>query len=135
MDNDVDFSFMEDDVEKVKKQIKNIDKKFNFYDTTKKHLNYKFGLNGIGMNCDYYSYQTVYKNGKKYLMGCLSEKYVGTKGGRDVPYDYIFPLRKVSFLGRDVFVPNKPLIYLENRYGYIGKDYILDDVTMHYSKK
>ena len=43
---------------------------------------------------------------------------------RDIPYDWLLPLRPVSFLGKDVYIPNNPNAFLECEY---GKNYLTPD--------
>jgi phosphorylcholine metabolism protein LicD len=40
---------------------------------------------------------------------------------RDIPHDWLLPLRPVSFLGKNVYIPNNPKAFLECDY---GKDYL-----------
>jgi hypothetical protein len=43
---------------------------------------------------------------------------------RNIPHDWLIPLRPVSFLGKDVYIPNNPKAFLECEY---GKKYLTPD--------
>jgi hypothetical protein len=43
---------------------------------------------------------------------------------RDIPYDWFLPLKPVSFLGKNVYIPNNPTALLECEY---GKNYLTPD--------
>jgi len=43
---------------------------------------------------------------------------------RDIPHDWLFPLKPVSFLGKNVYIPNNPNAFLECEY---GKEYLTPD--------
>jgi hypothetical protein len=43
---------------------------------------------------------------------------------RDIPHDWLLPLRPVSFLGKNVYIPNNPGAFLECEY---GKHYLTPD--------
>lgn len=45
---------------------------------------------------------------------------------RDIPHDWLLPLRPVSFLGKKVYIPNNPTAFLECEY---GKHYLTPDHT------
>jgi glycerol-3-phosphate cytidylyltransferase len=52
-----------------------------------------------------------------------------------IPKDYLFPLKEIDFEGHTCPCPNKTKGYLEEYYGYIGEDAVLDPKTSKYKKR
>ncbi|QKF93465.1 LicD family protein [Fadolivirus algeromassiliense] len=130
-DNDVDFGFPIEYADVVLNNKHLLPKYIEFYDTSKKHGYPKFGImhKTLGGNCDFYSYSRL-QNGK--LRYNLDPGYKSILDGRDIPYDFIYPLRDCKINNISVKCPNKTEQYLRHRYGYIGYNGIKDKQTGWY---
>ncbi len=131
-DLDVDFSFLDGDAEKIRRNLHLLPRSVRFYDSSKDHKFNKMGFkNGKeNCNCDFYGYG-ILPNGK--LRICLRDSTKGTMDGRDIPFDYIFPLKRCTIEGIETYCPNQTKKYLEHRYGYLGAYSIKKkDGTGHY---
>ena len=57
----------------------------------------------------------------------LYDKYIANAcKTRNLPYDWLMPLKSVSFLGNNIYIPNKPEQILKSEY---GKDYLIPNNT------
>ena len=69
-----------------------------------------------GLNADI----MVYYNNKTYVWRSISDlyaKYILNECNNNFPIDWIYPLQKSTFLGRTIYLPNKPNNILECHYG------------------
>lgn len=130
-DHDIDFGFPIEYADIVKNNVHLLPNDITFYDTSKIHGFPKYGImhKTLGGNCDFYSYSKL-SNGK--LRYNLRSDYKGTLDSRDVPHDFIYPLKNCKINDINVLCPNKTEKYLRYRYGYIGRNAIRDSQSGWY---
>ena len=78
-----------------------------------------------GLNADI----MVYYNNKTHVWRSISDlyaKYILNECNNNLPIDWIYPLQKSTFLGRTIYLPNKPNNILECHY---GSDFMIPNHT------
>jgi phosphorylcholine metabolism protein LicD len=78
-----------------------------------------------GINADI----MVYYNNKTHVCRSISDlyaKYILNECNNNLPIDWLYPLQKSTFLGRTIYLPNKPNKILECHY---GNDYLIPNHT------
>ena len=124
-DFDVDLGILSTDFNKLytalKKEI-NTDKYSitlidNFF--LGKHIHIKDIKTSLNIDIDLFVKQQngSFKRDLNYLYFLYTKSILNQCNKRDIPYDWLLPLRPVSFLKKNVYIPNNPSAFLECEYG------------------
>ena len=88
-----------------------------------KHITILHKKSKINLDIDVYSKTKngSFQLGLSYFVFLYSKYIANQTQRRTVPQDWFLPLKPVRFLGKNVYIPNKPELYLETEY---GKNYL-----------
>lgn len=127
-DRDIDFGLHEQYYLQIWQSRKQLPKGFTMYDTSCYHFGPKLYIVHEGWEADLYFYQDI---------NSLFQSYENNKLCYRKPFSqsYIYPLKKVSFLGELTWIPNQTEALLTHTYHYLGKDAIQDRETGYWYKK
>ena len=93
-----------------------------------KHMHIIDKKTSLNLDIDVYEKQPngSFKRGLNYFCFLYAKYILKQCNKRYIPHDWLLPLRSVSFLGKNVHIPNKPDALLECEY---GKNYLTPDHT------
>ena len=93
-----------------------------------KHIHIIDKKTSLNLDIDVYEKQPngSFKRGLNYFCFLYAKYILKQCNKRYIPHDWLLPLRSVSFLGKNVHIPNKPDALLECEY---GKNYLTPDHT------
>ena len=122
-DIDIDVAMKRESYDKVAQLIEEMPKKLKFFDTSKNHAGPKIFFSYKGFDFDIFFYEDEGPTIRQFV----DAKYPNER--QHIPKELVFPLKKVNFLGEDVYVPNNSKGYLELMYGYLGTGGTRDQKT------
>lgn len=115
-DIDVDFGMHEKSYEVVISKKHLLPPEMKFYDSSYRHHGPKLYFNYKGFDVDIYFYEDLGEEIRNY------ENTRWPNERREVGKYMIYPPKVVSFLNRQIFIPNKSEEYLKYIYGFLGKN-------------
>ncbi len=128
-DIDIDYAASSDMYERILKDEDKLPVGLKLFDTSENHKGPKLYFSYKGFDADIYFYEK--REGMMYptLISSIPSDMI------EFPEEWIYPLREVSFLNNQTYVPSNTKAYLEHCYGYIGKNAAFDKKTGYYYPK
>ncbi len=128
-DIDIDFGMHEKSYLKIIALKDKIQGEMKFFDTSKNHRGPKVYFSYKGFDADIYFYEDLGDSIRSYERSSYENET------SEIPKKLVFPLSEAIHLSQQTFIPSNTKVYLENLYGYIGKDAIRDKETGFWKKR